>query len=352
MGNRPNKCSSGALRSRSQAPLTAGVLELASDQIDICSTYINAVVRRHAMKSQTIEVVEYTDPLCSIAWGTEPYKRRLLSRFGDHLNWRVVMAGLCHDNSTVEAFQPWDPFKAGQSYLKVWKRVTDITGMPYPQDLRYMAVTTDPPCLAVKAAERQGSDVADRVLRRFRESVFLYGTPVDSLEQLTRALENLPGLDLEKLFADIDSEEVAAAYLSDWEETRRPNDYVRALPDAETEHLQGGMMVSEGHERYNLPTFIFTGPAGERTVPGYRPYAEYEEALEAVCPGIIKEANATPTSEQALERWSTMTSKELEVVCGSADEPPTSGRRVSGGGSDVWLDDAEAAYWDSRADAG
>lgn len=304
------------------------------------------------MTDQTIEVVEYTDPLCSIAWGTEPYKRRLLSRFGEKLKWRVVMAGLCRDNSTVKAFQPWDPYKAGQSYLKVWKRVTGITGMPYPEDLRYMAVTTDPPCLVVKAAERQGADVADRVLRRFRESVFLYGTPVDSLDQTTRALEGLAGLDLERLLRDIESDEVKAAYLSDWEETRQPNDYVRELPDAETEHLQGGMMVSEGHERYNLPTFIFRGPAGERTVPGYRPYAEYEDALEAVCPGIIEQAQADPTPEEALERWSTMTSKELEVVCGSSDEHPQSGRRVAGGGADFWLDEAEAAYWDGRNHAG
>ena len=304
------------------------------------------------MSDQMIEVVEFTDPLCSIAWGTEPYKRRLLSRFGEKLKWRVVMAGLCRDNSTVKAFQPWDPYKAGQSYLKVWKRVTGITGMPYPQDLRYMAVTTDPSCLVVKAAECQGSDVADRVLRRFREAVFLYGTPVDSIDQTKRALQGLPGLDFERLLRDIESDEVKAAYLSDWQETRQPNDYVRGLPDAETEHLQGGMMVSEGHERYNLPTFIFTGPAGERTVPGYRPYAEYEEALEAVCPGITEQAQADPTPEEALGRWSTMTSKEFEVVCGSSDEYPQSGRRVEGGGADVWLDETEAAYWDMRKEAG
>ena len=300
------------------------------------------------MNDQMIDVVEYTDPLCSIAWGTEPYKRRLLSRFGNHLNWRVVMAGLCRDNSTVDAFQPWDPYKAGQAYLKVWKRVTGITGMPYPQNLRYMAVTTDPPCLVVKAAERQGSDVAERVLRRFRESVFLYGTPVDSLDQTAQALEGLSGLDLARLLRDIDSEEVKAAYLADWEETRQPNDYVRGLPDAESEHLLGGMMVSEGHERYNLPTFIFRGPEGERTVPGYRPYAEYEDALEAVSPGITQHAAADPTPEEALGRWSTMTSKELDVVCGPTAEPAESGLRVAGGGADFWLDETEAAYWESR----
>jgi predicted DsbA family dithiol-disulfide isomerase len=304
------------------------------------------------MSDQTIEVVEYTDPLCSIAWGTEPYKRRLQWRFGGKLTWRVVMAGLCRDNSTVKMFQPWDPYEAGQIYLKIWKRVTGITGMPYPEDLQYMALTTDPPCLIVKAAECQGSDVADRVLRRFRESVFIYGTPVDSLDQTKRALEGVPGLDLERLLRDVESEEVTAAYLADWEETRQPNEYVRGLAESETDHLKGGMMFSEGHERYNLPTFIFKGPEGERTVPGYRPYSEYEEALESICPGITEHPQDDPSPEEALERWSTMTSKEIDVVCGSSDENPKNGLRVDGGGADVWLDESEAAYWELRRQKG
>jgi len=304
------------------------------------------------MNDQTIEVVEYTDPLCSIAWGTEPYKRKLQWRFGEKLSWRVVMAGLCRDNSTVKMFQPWDPYEAGQIYLKIWKRVTGITGMPYPENLRYMALTTDPPCLVVKAAECQGPDIADRVLRRFRESVFIYGTPVDSLDQLKTALEGIPGLDLEKLLRDVDSDEVQSAYLADWEETRRPNDYVRGLAESETDHLKGGMMVSEGHERYNLPTFIFKGPAGERTVPGYRPYAEYEEALESVSPGITAHPRVDPSPEEALGRWPTLTSKEIDVVCRSSNDNPANGRRVDGGGAEVWLDETEAAYWDMRRSDG
>jgi len=300
------------------------------------------------MSKQQVEIIEYTDPLCSIAWGTEPFKRNLQWRFGEKLNWRPVMAGLCQDNSTVKMFQPWDGFKAGQQYLKVWKRVTGITGMPYPEDLRYMAVTTDPPCLLVKAAELQGADMADKVLRRFRESVFFYGTPVDSVDQAAVALEGIPGLDIDCLLSDAKSEDVIAAYLADWEETRKPNDYVRGLSETETDHLKGGMMFSEGHERYNLPTFIFKGPAGEQTVPGYRPYAEYEEALEAVAPGITKQAQDAPTPEQAIEKWSTMTSKEIEVVCGSAAENPSNAKRFEGGGAHIWLSESEADYWATR----
>jgi hypothetical protein len=245
-------------------------------------------------------------------------------------------------------FQPWDPYAAGQIYLKIWKRVTGVTGMPYPEDLRYMALTTDPPCLLVKAAELQGSDIADKVLRRFRESVFLYGTPVDSIDQAAMALDGIPGLNVNLLLEDAAKDEVISAYLADWQETRSPNDYVRGLAETETDHLKGGMMFSEGHERYNLPTFIFKGPAGERTVPGYRPYTEYEEALEAVAPGILGQAEDDPTAEQALGRWPTMTSKEIEVVCDTPSEDPGNARRFECGGAHVWLDETEEKYWKMR----
>ncbi|MFT7131818.1 MAG: DNA modification methylase, partial [Cyclobacteriaceae bacterium] len=69
------------------------------------------------MSQQQIEIIEYTDPLCSIAWGTEPFKRKLQWRFGETLRWRPEMAGLCKDNSTVKMFQPWDPIEARQLFL-------------------------------------------------------------------------------------------------------------------------------------------------------------------------------------------------------------------------------------------
>jgi len=303
--------------------------------------------RNDAMSERLVEVTEYTDPLCSIAWGTEPYKRLLLWRYGNKLSWRTVMAGLCKDNSSVEAFQPWDAYKAGQSYLKVWKRVTGITGMPYPDNLKYMAVTTDPPCLLVKAAELQGPDIAEKVLRRFRESVFLYGTPVDAVDQAALALEGVDNLDIGKLLEDAKTEGVKCAYLADWQETRTPNDYVRSLAGRELDHLQGGMMTSEGHDRYNLPTFIFRGAAGERTVPGYRPFQEYEDALEEVAPGITANKKPKPSLEEAMNHWSTLTAQEAKFICDSTDDT-ASATRVPCGGSHTWLNAAETAYWQKR----
>ncbi len=300
------------------------------------------------MAESDVEVIEYTDPLCSIAWGTEPIKRRLLWRFGTRVSWRLVMAGLCRDNSKAEIFEPWDPFEAGQIYLKIWKRVTRITGMPYPEDLRYMALTTDPPCLVVKAAERQGPEIAERVLRRFREAVFLYGTPVDAIDQVAAALVGVDGLDLEALLGDCQRDDVQAAYLEDWQETRQPNDYVRELARTDVDHLAGPMMHSEGHDRYNLPTFIFKGPAGEQTVPGYRPYEQYEAALEAVAPGITENPPADPSAEEAMAFWPTMTARELELLCGADGLTPDNALGFDCCDAKVWLRGGEADYWRQR----
>ncbi|MFT7219415.1 MAG: hypothetical protein ACI8Z1_001029 [Candidatus Azotimanducaceae bacterium] len=58
------------------------------------------------LSEQQAEVVEYTDPLCSIARGSELFNRKLQWRFGKKLRWRAVIDGLCRQNSLVEMFQP------------------------------------------------------------------------------------------------------------------------------------------------------------------------------------------------------------------------------------------------------
>ena len=58
----------------------------------------------------TVAVTEYTDPICSWAWGTEPKLRLLQWRHGHRLTWRVVMGGLVGDASQGKA--DWDASRA------------------------------------------------------------------------------------------------------------------------------------------------------------------------------------------------------------------------------------------------
>lgn len=50
----------------------------------------------------------------------------------------------------------------------------------------------------------------------------------------------------------------------------------------------------------------------------------------------------------AVEKWPTMTSKEIEIVCGSSAEIPSTAKRFDGGGAHVWLNESEAHYWETR----
>ncbi len=265
-----------------------------------------------------VEVVEFTDPVCSWAWGTEPKLRLLRWRHEHKLAWRRVMGGLIHD---LAATRPdWDPVRAAAPMQEYWQRVSTLTGQPYPHPMRRHLRSTDPAGRAVKAAELQGEEVAQRLLRRIRESIFIFGVGPDTPESIAAASAGIDGLDLDRWRHDVESTEVAAAYAEDWAETRRPNEFVRTLTGDRAGI--GSMKHSEGHDRYAFPTLIFRGPGGEATVPGWMPYEAYAAGIEQAEPGATADPRPDPTAAEAFERWPVLTAKELEVLCGPAAIAP------------------------------
>jgi protein-disulfide isomerase-like protein with CxxC motif len=261
-----------------------------------------------------VELVEYTDPGCSWAWGTEPKLRLLRWRYGDRVRWRRVMGGLVGDmENYVKGFDPYhDPAKRAQ----YWKVVADVTGMTYPARLQYEYRSTEPACIAVKAAERQGEDVALKVLRRLRESCFVFGTPADTDERILESVRGVPGLDPARLAEDMHADPVQSSFQDNWKETREPNDVVLALEPGPP----GGARETEGHWRYVFPTVIVRSGSKEITVPGWRAYEEYEDALVSV--GAGGDADARPTVDEAFATWPSLAPAELAFLCGDDAQPP------------------------------
>ena len=285
-----------------------------------------------------VEVVEYTDCVCSTAWGAEPQLRLLDWRHGHHMTWRKVMGGLVGDAATGKA--EWDRISAAEPMRKYWKRVWHLTDMPYPNPMRLMLQSTDPAGQAVKAAELQGQDVAHAVLRRFREQIFVYGLGPQTPDEFEAAAKGVAGLDQARWRADQNRPEVAAAYQSDWRETRAPNDYVRTLKHDSP--MNGELKHSEGHDRYALPTLIFRGPGGDHTVAGWVNYEDYVAGLEAALPGATKDPRPDPSPSQAFARWGMLTSKELEFLCGAGAKPPAGVFTHDWGDGVVYFTHAEA----------
>jgi predicted DsbA family dithiol-disulfide isomerase len=264
-----------------------------------------------------VHVVEFTDPGCSWAWGTEPKLRRLRHRFGHVMEWRRVMGGLIGDmNNYIEDF---DAVRAARSQSRYWRDVYAHTCMSYPVRLEWMYRSTEPACRAVKASELQSEKVALRVLRRLRESIFVFGRPPDTTERILESVQGVEGLDAERFVDDLSSEVVEKAFREDWAETRRPNEYVMRL-EGDRPGI-GRAKRTEGHWRFVFPTLIFRGPEGEVTVAGWCPYEDYEDALGRVAPGATADPRPDPAPEEFFAVHPTATESELAFVCGTAVPP-------------------------------
>ncbi|MFF0465181.1 hypothetical protein [Streptomyces mexicanus] len=111
-----------------------------------------------------IEVVEYADPLCPWARGSEPVFRRIRAALDGRVRRRRVYCILFdHDDAPApdaDAETAW--------YSRYVEDVSGHTRAPRAFRLSRVAASSWPASLVAKAAEAQGPEVADRVLRRLR----------------------------------------------------------------------------------------------------------------------------------------------------------------------------------------
>lgn len=284
---------------------------------------------------RALEVVEYTDPACPWSWGCEPTVRRLRARLDPDVRWRRVFGQLFEDED--------DPAPSPEAEVRWFQRYIETTaahtGSPYAEHLRWLPVSSRPACLVAKAAEEQGLDVADRVLRRLREATFLLGTPVDTLGRAREAVSGVPGLDLERMCRRAVSADVAAGIDQDWQETRNPVQQVRDLRDDGGPHPGRAKCVNDRY-RYAFPTLSFHGPGGSFVVPGWRALDEYESAARSACPEVA--LNDPIDAAQVLDRYRSLSAREWFELAG-AEEPPGRAVRVDMPNGPLWLHPDEAA---------
>lgn len=283
-----------------------------------------------------VEVVEYTDPLCPWAWGSEPVFRRLRAELAGRVRWRRVFSILFDEDDDPAP----DPAAETAWYARYVAEVAAHTGAPRAARLSRMAASSWPASLVATAARAQGDEVAERVLRRLRETVFLLGEPADTPEAAVASAAGVPGLDLERLAADAASAAVRDAVRDDHREARRPVAEVLSVRSG-SPHPGAAKETPDGGRRYALPTLLFRSPARHRVVPGWRPYAEYAAALDELGPGLPR-ASAPLSPAAALRRYRSLSAPEARFLAEGQWPPPDAVRADTAGGP-VWLLPAEAA---------
>ncbi len=296
--------------------------------------------------SQPIEITEYTDAMCSWAWGTEPKLRLLRWRFESQIaRWRVVMGHLVEDEYMPER----DREAEGPKLQAYWKVVCDQTGMPRPDPLNRSTGGSRASGLVAKAAQDQGDETAQLILRRLREATFVAGEPPDTIDRALAAVQGVAGLDHEALATAAASEKTAAAYLTDGEETRTPNDHVLNL-ESDRPGVGRAREARDGRMRFVFPTIVVRAIDGssERTVPGWMDYGDYEHALFDLGAVADDRATAHPTPAEALARWPSLAEAELAFLCGHRGAPPAEAVIDQRPGGTMILTKAEAEATGSR----
>ncbi|HEY1487697.1 MAG TPA: DsbA family protein [Micromonosporaceae bacterium] len=268
-----------------------------------------------------LEVVEYTDPLCPWAWGSEPTLRRLRVLLGPEVAWRRCFGILFDDDDEPAP----DPAAETRWYHRHLAEIAAHTGAPYPADLERVALSSRPASRAAIAAAANGGDLADRVLRRLREQMFLIGRPPDTDERVRTCIADL---------ARLDHDRADDRLRRDWAETRDPVAEIDGV-DGAGPH-PGRAKPTEDGRRYAFPTLLFVSDRRRVLVAGWRPLAAYLDAAGVVDDGRVVAA------EDALVRHRSLTRADLRSLCGT-DRPPRNGFRVDLPGGPLWLHNDDVA---------
>jgi predicted DsbA family dithiol-disulfide isomerase len=231
-------------------------------------------------------ITQFTDPMCTWCWGSEPVIRHLRVAYGDQIRTEYVMGGLIEDfdefyDVTNDVSDPGD-------VAPHWEEASEMHGMPVDVTIFDVdpAESTYPASRAFVAARQQDRDRANRYIRRLREA---YATQVKNINdrEVQVELADAVGLDVEEFEKSLDNGTARSEFQGDLSRTRDAG--VRAFP-----------------------TYLVKGPAGERQLSGFQSFDGLMTALSAVAPEL--EQSSPPSITQFVEEYGPVATQEVAEV--------------------------------------
>lgn len=219
----------------------------------------------------------YSDPACPFGYSENPALRVIEWRYGDQIDWRLVLVGLSEDTARYAAngYTPLRQAQGGINFREHW-------GMPFGLAVKPRLAASSRACRAVIAARREWPGSEWAVFRTLQFANFNTPLLLDEDEHLREALRVVDEVEPDRIIALIDAPEVMAEYEQDKAETR-------TAAGSPTE-FQGKAGNSDGHVRYTAPSVVFT-----RAADGLRLEAGGMQAVEAY---DVLVANLDPTLER------------------------------------------------------
>ena len=234
-----------------------------------------------------ISTTLFSDPACPWGYSASPAIRVLEWRYGDQLDWSLVMIGLT-EQADQYVRRGYTPTRAALGQIR-FRRF----GMPFAPAPKPRVSATARACRAVVAARltEPGSEFA--VYRALHFANFTDGVILDEDESLRHAL-NAAGLPGDRLISMLDSPEVDEAYERDRAQAR--------TAEGTPAELQGKAAATDGPVRYTAPSIVFERDGRRLIAGGWQSVDAYDVLIANLDPTLNRQ-DPPETPEPLLARF-------------------------------------------------
>jgi 2-polyprenyl-6-methoxyphenol hydroxylase-like FAD-dependent oxidoreductase/predicted DsbA family dithiol-disulfide isomerase len=209
-------------------------------------------------KEKRVQIIYFTDPICSTCWAIQPELRKLELEYGNQLEIEYRMGGLLPHWHNYNRHGITDPKQVAVH----WEEVEAKSGMPINGEIWKTdpLASSYPPSIAFKAAQLQSAEKAIIFLRKIREALFVAQRDIIDKGLLYRmALSS--ALDAAQIIKDIEG--------------------------PATDNFFEDVALSEELDIQFLPTLIMTNHLGEsQRIIGENDYATFQKTINELNPNL------------------------------------------------------------------
>jgi 2-hydroxychromene-2-carboxylate isomerase len=261
-----------------------------------------------------ITAIHFTDPACPWAYSFRPAYARLRWRFGDQVDWRLVLIGLSESGDAYER-RGYTPDRLVDTQHRFSKRF----GMPFSFERKPRMAGTSRACRAIVAARELDPQVGEAALRALQLLQFTTPRLLDDDDDLRVALAGVPGLDADAVVDRIDDPEILELYEADRAHARSA--------EGRPTHVQDRHATTDGPVRYTAPSVIFEQNGRSLEVGGFQPFEAYDTALANLDPTLARRPAPADLLEALAEFPEGLVTAELASVMRPSDlaEPDLEG---------------------------
>jgi len=228
--------------------------------------------------NKIIEIIEFTDPVCTWCWGSEPVLRKLETRFNEQVKISYIMGGLVQDiTSFYDSYNDigGDPDRSNINIAKHWVDASARHGMPVRSEgfklFSREHPSTYPQNIAYKAAQMQDQALANKFLRRIREASAAEARQTNIIEVLLELASEV-GLDIARFLDDYSHGTAQQAFEQD-------------------------LAITAKYGARGFPSFLLKYEDKEMVIRGYKRYEEFKALIKHLSGGEIQERPVSADEE-------------------------------------------------------